>query len=229
MPKNKTSPSKTECTRCGTCCKKGGPALHLEDKWLIEEGHILSKQLYTIRKGEPSYDNIQNRLRPATSDIIKIKAYKNSRTCCFYNINKNECSIYAVRPLECRVLKCWDTRDIEEIYTLTRLTRQDLVSEIKGLSELIDDHQGRCAYHRLKHFADDLQGDQKDNALEKILEMIVYDASIRQLVAQKGRLDPEQTDFLFGRPLEHTIRMYGLKVEIIEGRYSLTPFKGYAY
>ena len=23
---------KTECERCGTCCMKGGPALHLEDK-----------------------------------------------------------------------------------------------------------------------------------------------------------------------------------------------------
>jgi Fe-S-cluster containining protein len=35
----------TKCIRCGTCCKKGGPSFHLEDKMLIEKGIILSKYL----------------------------------------------------------------------------------------------------------------------------------------------------------------------------------------
>ena len=229
MSKNKSAPVKTECTRCGTCCRKGGPALHLDDKWLIEQGYIPSKHLYTIRNNEPSYDNVQGCLIPATSDIIKIKGLNRSRTCCFFSVTKNECEIYDFRPLECRVLKCWDTRDIEKMYSLDRLTRKDLVSNVKGLWELIEDHQRRCSYGQLKHLVDDLHGDQKAKALEKTLEMIAYDTGIRQLVAQKGGLDPELTDFLFGRPLVDTIGMYGFKVEMIGGRYSLTPIKTSRY
>ena len=37
----------SECMRCGTCCKKGGPSFHHADKTLIEAGVIESKYLYT--------------------------------------------------------------------------------------------------------------------------------------------------------------------------------------
>ena len=60
----------SECVRCGTCCGKGGPAFHHEDKMLIEQGIILSKHLYTIRAGEPVYDNVTNyklECRPTTN------------------------------------------------------------------------------------------------------------------------------------------------------------------
>ena len=120
----------TKCIRCGTCCEKGGPSLHLADKKLIENGTILLKCLYTIRKGELSYDNIKGYLVPAATDIIKIKGQKGSWTCFFYNPSENSCQIYASRPLECRVLKCWDTREIKKIYSQNRLTRQDLIAGV---------------------------------------------------------------------------------------------------
>ena len=225
MPTIKPEHTITECIRCGTCCKKGGPAFHLEDKLLIEQGAIPSKHLYTIRNGEPSYDNIKGYLILAASDIIKIKAHSGNRSCRFFNETENGCEIYDFRPLECRVLKCWDTRDIEKMYSLNRLTRKDLVSNVKGLWELIDDHQQRCSYHHLKHLAGDLHGNQKDKASEEILAMIAYDTSIRQLVVQKGGLDPELTDFLFGRPLVHTIGMYGFKVDRNASRLRISPFR----
>ena len=56
----KSDNSISECKRCGTCCKKGGPCFHVEDKMLIEKGVILIKYLYTIRKGEPAYDKIRH-------------------------------------------------------------------------------------------------------------------------------------------------------------------------
>jgi Fe-S-cluster containining protein len=213
----------TECIRCGTCCKKGGPSFHLEDKVLIEKGIILSKYLYTIREGELCYDNIKESILPAASDIIKIKSQKDSVTCIFFNEKENECTIYDNRPVECRALKCWDTREIENIYSKNRLTRKDLISTIEGLWDLVEDHQRRCSYEMLKFFIDALNKDKKDEALKGIFDIIEYDAQIRELVVQKGYLDPEMTDFIFGRPITETIRMYGFKIIKQDDNYRLIP------
>lgn len=213
----------TECIRCGTCCKKGGPSFHLEDKVLIEKGIILSKYLYTIREGELCYDNIKESILPAASDIIKIKGQKDSVTCIFFNEKENECTIYDNRPVECRALKCWDTREIENIYSKNRLTRKDLISTIEGLWDLVEDHQRRCSYETLKFFIDALNKDKKDEALKGIFDIIEYDAQIRELVVQKGDLDPEMTDFIFGRPITETIRMYGFKIIKQDDNYRLIP------
>lgn len=213
----------TECIRCGTCCKKGGPSFHLEDKVLIEKGIILSKYLYTIREDELCYDNVKESILPAASDIIKIKGQKDSITCIFFNEKENECTIYDNRPLECRALKCWDTREIERIYSKNRLTRKDLISTIEGLWDLVEDHQRRCSYETLKFFIDALNKDEKDEALKGIFDIIEYDAQIRELVVQKGDLDPEMTDFIFGRPITETIRMYGFKIIKQDDNYRLIP------
>jgi len=213
----------TQCIRCGTCCKKGGPSFHLEDKILIEKGIISSKYLYTIREGELFYDNIKESILPAASDIIKIKGQKKSWTCIFFNEKENECTIYDNRPLECRALKCWDTREIEEIYSKNRLTRKDLISAIEGLWDLVEDHQKRCSYEKLNLFINILKKDKKNEALKGTLDIIEYDAQIRELVVQKGGLDPEMTDFIFGRPITETIRMYGFKIKKQNDNYRLIP------
>ena len=213
----------TECRRCGTCCKKGGPCFHLEDKGLIEKGVILSKYLYTIRKGEPSFDNVKGSISPATTDIIKIKGRNGSWTCVFFDEKNTECTIYDTRPLECRVLKCWDTRDIEKIYAKDRLTRKDLISGIEGLWDLVDAHQKQCGYNALTRFVDALNTDKKDDALKGILDIIEHDIKIRELVVGKAGLESDLTDFLFGRPITETIKMYGLTIQKDGKRYLLIP------
>jgi Fe-S-cluster containining protein len=221
VSKIKTDPGITECRRCGTCCKKGGPCFHIEDKMLIEKGIILSKYLYTVRKHELCYDNVKSSILPAASDIIKIKAPKDSLTCIFFNEKENECTIYDNRPLECRALKCWDTREIEKIYSKNRLTRKDLLSNVEGLWDLIEDHQKRCSYEKLTLYIESFKKHKKDKALKGILDIIKYDAQIRELVVQKGGLDPEMTDFIFGRPITETIRIFGFKLKKKNENYLL--------
>lgn len=223
LSKNKQHTKITECIRCGTCCKKGGPSFHLEDKILIENGIIPSKYIYTIRKGERSYDNVKECFSPAPSDILKIKGQKGSWTCVFFNHINNNCTIYEHRPMECKVLKCWDARDIEKIYTKNRLTRKDLISSVEGLWELVEGHQERCSYKMLSFFIDSLNTDRKDKALKGILEIIEYDIKIRDLVVQKAGLESDLTDFLFGRPIIETIKIYGLKIKSEKGKYILIP------
>jgi len=202
----------SECIRCGTCCEKGGPCFHIEDRILIEKGKISSKYLYTIRKGELAHDNVKGCLTPVDSDIIKIKGKKDSWTCLFFDEVKKGCAIYDDRPLECRVLKCWDTRELEQIYANTRLTRTDLVSEVKGLWDLIKGHQERCDYKNIQLLINDLAGSKRNHARQKLLEIIRYDAEIRKLVVARGGLDPEMLDFLFGRPLAKTLQNYGISI-----------------
>ena len=230
MTSNDTCPNHDtatkECRRCGTCCKKGGPCFHLEDKGLIEKGLILSKYLYTIRKGELSFDNIKGSISPATTDIIKIKGRNGSWTCVFFDEKNTQCTIYDTRPLECRVLKCWDTRDIEKIYAKDRLTRKDLISGIEGLWDLVEAHQKQCGYDMLTLFVDALNTDKKDDALKGILDIIEHDIKIRELVVGKAGLESDLTDFLFGRPITETIKMYGLKIEKDGKRYLLVPTGG---
>jgi len=204
----KQNASITECIRCGTCCEKGGPSFHLADKDLIDKGIILTKYLFTIRKGELAYDNVRQELLPLSSELIKIKGKNNSSACIFFNESEKQCQIYKNRPVECKALKCWDTREIEKIYSKNRLTRKDLLFDVEGLWELIKDHQSRCSYEKIKKILQ--KQDHSKNAIQKeILEIIRYDTQIRHLVVEKGGMDSEILDFLFGRPLKVTIKSFG--------------------
>lgn len=207
-------PEKPEstCIRCGTCCEKGGPGFHQEDRILIDTGVIPARCLFTIRKGELAYDNVQGGLMPLDSDIIKIKGKAGSWTCIFFDESSKQCSIYDDRPLECRALKCWDTHALEEMYAGRRLTRDDLISEVEGLWDLIEEHQERCDYEEIRNLINELNGPSRDKARKKLLKIIQYDAEIRKLVVEQGGLDSEMLDFVLGRTLKKTVPNYGIKV-----------------
>jgi Fe-S-cluster containining protein len=212
MKHNNHKIERNECKRCGTCCRKGGPSFHLEDQTLIVSGKILAQYLYTIRKGELARDNVKETLQPVSSDIIKIKGREtNQWTCVFLDEEKN-CRIYATRPLECRVLKCWDTREIESVYAKTRLTREDLLGDVEGLLDFVNDHQSRCSPERLRKLADGYHRQRDDERRREILEMVSYDTHLRELVIQKVASTANMTDFLMGRPVTLIIRGMGLSV-----------------
>ena len=200
------------CNRCGICCSKGGPAFHLTDKKLIEKGSIKTADIYTIRKGEPIYDNVKDTIIFAESDIIKIKGVGSSWACVFLDLEDNSCRIYERRPLECRSLKCWDTREIEKVYAVDRLVRKDLISGIDGLWEFIEDHQQECSYQKIRLLLEAGKGNLENDAKEIVLEMIKYDLAVRPMIIEQGQLDPNLIDFLLGRPLIETISLFGLDV-----------------
>ena len=214
--------SESNCIRCGTCCEKGGPGFHQEDRVLIDKGLIPSRCLYTIRKGELAYDNVQRCLMPLDSDIIKIKGKADSWTCVFFDEPNKQCSIYDDRPRECRALKCWDTRELEKMYAGRRLTRHELISEVEGLWELIQDHQTRCDYARIRDLIQELDSSRENNARRQLGEIIKYDSEIRELVVSRGGVDPEMLDFLFGRPLTKTLPNYGIKIRQDGGKTIIT-------
>ena len=174
----------------------------------MESGKIPAASLYTIRKDEIAFDNVKGVRLPVAGEIIKLKGKEGRWTCVFLDEENLTCTIYENRPMECRVLKCWDTSEIENIYDRDRLTRRNLIAGIQGLWELIEDHQQKCAYAEIKVMAQRLKSGQKA-VQRKICEMIAYDDQIRKLVIEKNLLDSGQLDFLFGRPLVKTITMFG--------------------
>jgi len=219
-PINPTDPT---CQKCGTCCRKGGPALHREDRPLIMDGLIPAEALYTIRTGEPVRDNVEQRLSTAPGDIIKIRGRGADWCCRFLEDESARCTIYDRRPVECRTLQCWDTHAIEALYHRDRLTRQDLLEEVEGLWELISDHDQRCAYHTIRDLAGGLSADRsgKANAFAAITDMVKYDESLRKLLVENGHAPAAMLDFLLGRPLIETLPGFHIKVEHTAGHIRL--------
>jgi Fe-S-cluster containining protein len=214
--------SDTECQRCGTCCKAGGPALHLEDMELVQSGKIPLKDLYTIRAGELARDNVKGTLAPVAAELIKIKGIGRTWTCWYYDEDSKGCTVYENRPLECRVLNCRDTAAIEAIYNQQRLTRKDLLKEIPHLWGLVEEHEKKCGYRVLAELADRLKAGPDQAAADSMVEMVGYDAHLRALIVEKERPDPALLDFLFGRSLADTLPGFGLQSHQKGGKLVIT-------
>ncbi len=179
---------------------------------MIDDGRIPARCLFTIRRGERVHDNVRGALVPLSEEIIKIKGCADRWTCLFYDQVTRGCGIYDHRPLECRVLNCRDTRPIEAVYDTTRLTRQDLLSGVNGLWGLIEDHEQRCSYEELHARVEEGTSQGRLKQEKMILEILRYDAQVRQLAVEKGGLDSRMLDFIFGRPLCDTIKMFDIKL-----------------
>lgn len=179
---------------------------------MIDDGRIPARDLFTIRRGELVRDNVKGVLVPLSQEIIKIKGCADRWTCLFYDRATRGCNIYDHRPLECRALSCQDTRRIEGLYQNTRLTRQDLLSGMNGLWELIEDHEQHCSYAGLRARVEAGMHEGRLIQEKMILEILRFDAHVRQLAVEKGGLDNRMLDFMFGRPLADTIKMFDLKL-----------------
>ncbi len=196
------------CQRCGTCCQKGGPGLHLEDIRLIKMKVLSPDTLICFRKGEFAFDQARQCLAPLTQELIKIRGKEKGWECLFYDPSTRGCGMYENRPLECRTLMCWETKGIEELITSNdRLNRFHLVPEDSGLAALIKEHESHCA---LEHVARILRpgGAEKPGVRQEILDMCSYDMSFREALKQRAGIDDHVLECYFGRPLFRAVLGY---------------------
>ena len=215
------------CRRCGICCRKGGPALHVQDIELVRSGIIGLESLFTIRAGERVRDNVRDRVVPLTAEIVKVRGRGDAWTCVFYDGDDRGCRIYAHRPLECRILACWNPSELERVYERGRITREDLIGSIRGLWDLVQTHEERCSQRKLAAMIARLQTPPDPSRTDAICRCIAYDRHLRRLTVEKSGISPSLLDFLFGRPLQETVKAYGFTV--IEGedqiRLHFSPWK----
>jgi Fe-S-cluster containining protein len=203
--------SGTDCTRCGECCLRSSPTLQAEDLHLIRSGSLQKQNLITLRKGELVTDIVKNSVVRASGDIVKIREKKGGgRGCLFYDKTTRACSIYDVRPLQCRALKCWDNTEILEVLDRPKLRRRDVVRN-RALVGLIEAHEKRCDYDALEDQVRSICSEGA-GAVRRLIELLKFDFHLRLFISQKLNIPADEMDFLFGRPLVETIKNYGLQV-----------------
>lgn len=189
----------------------------------MRDGSIELADLVTLRQGELAWDQPSQSLRPLAAEIVKIRGVApNSWRCVFFDAGA--CAVYATRPAECRALACWDTAAIEAMYTVGRVRRGDILPAGASLSALIEEHETRCAYAMLEELARDFKAGCAA-ASAALVERVRYDHAVRELVSERAAATlpglAAALDFLFGRPLEQTLVMYGLGVRRSGSAFSI--------
>lgn len=205
---------KVECRRCGTCCRQGGPALHGEDRALLDEGVLSFQKLVAVRHHEPSHEPLKNEILPSQSEFLKIRGQSASWTCVFFEPDSNGCSIYRTRPLECRLLFCRDTSSLEAVLGDDLLTRRDLLAADDPVLALLGQLDEDCPYELVNELLAGLR-DQPVEVVEKLTALVRVDLAVREdFLHRYPERQPEEF-FLFGRPLFLVLAPYGF--QLIEG------------
>ncbi len=219
----KTSKTKTECDRCGTCCAKGGPALHYEDLALLQNKRLNPEHLITIRKGEPVFSLGADNPGPAQSEIIKIKGSGIEWTCFFHEEQNSSCAIYEHRPLECSLLKCWDTADLEKVAGEKLLSRYDIMAPHDPVLPFIEKHDTKCSLETLPLLLSGLNSeDSRQQALTYLAILVNNDLAIRAQAFEEFHFSLDLELFFFGRPLFKILDQLGIETHEVNGAYRLS-------
>ncbi|MBE0426268.1 MAG: YkgJ family cysteine cluster protein [Nitrospirae bacterium] len=213
--KNQYKNHRTFCIRCGTCCIKGGPVLHHEDKKILLEGHAGHQHLVTIRKGEMALNPASNKLELIKRELVKVIGKGKEWSCYFYNEKKASCEIYDHRFIECRLLKCWDTSELKAVVGKNTIIRADIINSSDPIMTVIETHEKECPCYELERLISEIsRGKYKSRNLERLTEMVRKDISIRSYARSELGLKEEFEPFIFGRPFFEIITTRGLTSRI---------------
>jgi Fe-S-cluster containining protein len=196
-----------KCKQCGTCCRKGGPALHQADLGLIQQNLLPLSSLITIRKGEPVFSPISGRVEPAKQDLLKVSTSR-SWSCPFLEESGNTCKIYAIRPVECRLLQCWNPAELENIIYRDNISRWDVIATDAKIFLTVKQHEERCRFADIEQLAkDSISADDFHSRVDQIIEK---DLALREQAIKKFGLSLEEELFYFGRPLFKSLEYYSM-------------------
>jgi Fe-S-cluster containining protein len=195
------------CKQCGTCCRKGGPALHHEDSDLLKKRIIPLSVLITIRQGEPVFSPLSDKIEPAKFEILKIGS-ENSWTCPFFLEESNHCSIYQNRPIECCLLQCWNTSQIAKVIYKNNLDRWDIIGSQRPIYETLKSHELDCDYRRLDALAKQRKDVDSDSVKEQMDKIFAQDMAIREKAIKEFNLSLSQELFYFGRPMFKSLQYW---------------------
>ena len=213
--------SRTHCIRCGECCLTSSPTLQADDLPKLKKGLIKTHDLYTIRAGELVRDNIQNQLKFAENELIKLKEKGPGKGCLYYDEKGRACKIYEYRPAQCSALYCWDEQEFIRVHKGPKLERKTIIHD-GVLLGLVEQHESKCSYRLIDNLVQQIET-QGTAAVDELIALLRFDHELRPFVSEKMGLDLNDMDLIFGRPLTKTITMFGLKViQQPDGSFYLT-------
>jgi Fe-S-cluster containining protein len=214
----KTQKKIVRCARCGTCCLKGGPVLHHEDKEILLAGYIGYEHLVTIRRGEAAYNPVSGRVERVPEEIIKVRGKGEGWSCIFYHEEGALCDVYEHRLIECGLLKCWDTREIERVVGRDTICRTDVINRNDPIVNIIETHDRECPADEVENLITAAaSGKDREKALARLAGFVGKDLSVRSFALSELGLRPDYEFFVFGRPLSKLLGDRGLAVRMPEG------------
>lgn len=214
-----TAEATTTCRRCGTCCEQGGPALHTEDRQLVDSGALTLCDLVTIRNGEPVYDQREGRVVPATQEFLKLAGARGSWRCKFYN-EPGACGIYGKRPMECRLLFCRDTGPLEAVMGKELLGRRDLLAGDDPALEWLEKFEQAVGYREVAELLARLNlPGSAEASLDRLTSLVRADLALRESFLRNFPERGGEELFILGRPLFLSIAPYGCR--LVEGAEGL--------
>lgn len=209
------------CLRCGDCCRQGSPTLYLEDLPILRQGTIRRLDLLTLRAGEIGFSNVNQDLVLLDEEQVKVKEKPGSRECLFLDAETGLCGIYENRPIQCRVMECWNPDIFYDLKAQKYLTRKELFNPDDPLVPIIESHSKRCSLDDLQRALSRAQRGFAD-AQEEALDILFFDQHLREYLDREQGISPENQVFLIGRPVSDLIRSFGFRIEKVgEGPISL--------
>jgi len=213
------------CVRCGECCRRGSPVLYDQDRPTLAAGAVKRQDLVTLRQGERAFSNREQKIVVVEKEQVKLKEAPDGRTCIFLGPGKDACLIYPDRPFQCRIMDCWDPSRFQTLLSLDPLTRTDLLGQNNPLIPVIEEHDRRCGLETLEAALKET-GEQKPADPDKAMDAVLFDLHVRRFVEEKFGVEPEEMDFLFGRPLALIIQGFGFALDQDQdGKPRLTRLK----
>ncbi|MEW6541121.1 MAG: YkgJ family cysteine cluster protein [Bacillota bacterium] len=201
------------CIRCGTCCLKGGPTLHHEDKKLLLNGHAGYEHLVTIRKGEAVFDPVLGAPRPTGHELVKVRGKGNGWSCCLFDERSSACRVYEHRFLECRLLKCWDPADLVAVIGVHTIVRTDVINPGDPVRQVIMAHEKECPPDEVRVLIDGLsRGEDRTKTLAALTRLARRDLAVRRYARTEMGLRAEHEYFIFGRPLSRILASHGIMI-----------------
>ncbi len=165
--------------------------------------------LYTLRAGEPVYDNINDKQALLQIELIKIRENQDTGACIFYDPLGSSCTIYEQRPIQCRSFECWNENKLRSLFKTKKLKRLDVVND-PVITDLIRAHESRVPFRMFFNLLTTIKPDP--DVENQILDLINYDLHFRNFVSDRLSLSKEELDFYFGRPLLECIKPLGFKL-----------------
>ncbi|MFP4398279.1 MAG: YkgJ family cysteine cluster protein [Desulfonatronovibrio sp.] len=197
--------SQQSCLKCGTCCEKNGPVLHVEDLSLVKNGILIPENLVLLRRGEPAMDNIAQKPVLLKRELIKIRGKSpESWACVFHDSASKLCMIHKDRPAQCRIMECWNPEGITSSYQENTLSRKDIFARGSALEEIMLMHEEKCPVESFTGLMR-IEISTPGQADQEINRMISFDNWFRKIFQEKSGASSRVLDYYFGRPLERLV------------------------
>jgi len=169
------------------------------------------EHLVAIRAGELVVYPLESAPRWAEAEFLKLRGGKGGWCCCFFDQESGSCGIYAQRPMECRVLACWEPGPLLAVAGKGLLSRGDLLEKdhrLRAIAEEYDRLFPALAWSRLLRAVLERPGDLL--LREEVDGWVRRDLAYREGLAARGVSVGEEL-FALGRPLWLQLACVGLE------------------